>query len=354
MNLTALKCIAGLAALMLLSGCASEAKLERPYWPNPPDPTRYIYEGVIRNPDSIRQINRTKALLSGTAGQESQSGFGKPLDVAAYDGRVVVSDTANRVLHMFNLVTGETFHFGTRGDGKLSKPAGVGMDASGNVYVADVSARRVVMYDKTGHFKRLFGNDAGLVRPTDVCVSADGARIYVVDTGGVESDQHRVMVYDAAGAEVMVIGKRGGGNGEFNLPTQCDISPLDGRLFVLDAGNFRVQVFEPEGVFVRAWGKVGNQLGNLARPRGLAVDREGHVYVVDAAFANFQVFDGEGQLLLPVAGPSATDVPGGLSLPAGIAVDGKDFVYVVEQRFNKVEVLRKLNDGENPPASDKK
>lgn len=339
--------------MVLVAGCASQPdKPELPFWPKPPDPTRYVYEGVIRNPESLKQRTSTEIMLQGVSSKQGESYFVKPFDVAARDGRLVVSDTAARLVHLFDLRQGLTYQMGIRGDGKLQKPVGVGVDSAGNFYVADVSAQHVVVFDGTGHFKRIIGSKEALMRPTDVCASADGSMVYVVDLGGIESNQHRVVVYDAAGKLVKTIGQRGGGDGEFNLPSQCDVSLQDGRLFVLDAGNFRVQVFEPDGRFVRHWGKVGNELGNLARPRGLAVDEEGHVYVVDAAFANFQVFNPEGQLLLPVAGPSGVDVPGGFALPAGIAVDNKNYVYIVDQRFNKVEVLRKLT--QQGAAGDKK
>lgn len=340
---------------VLVIGCAAQPdKPELPFWPKPPDPTRYVYEGVIRNPESIKVRTKADVMLKGGGSRYSEGYFGKPMDVASRDGKLVVSDTAARIVHLFDLRTRETYQMGARGEGKLTKPSGVGIDGVGNIYVADVTAQRVAVYDGTGHFKRLIGSKQELVRPTDVCVNADGSRVYVVDLGGVESDQHRVVVYDAEGGLVKTIGQRGGADGEFNLPSQCDVSLKDGRLYVLDAGNFRVQVFEPDGTFVRRWGKVGNELGNLARPRGLAVDDDDHVYVVDAAFANFQVFDSDGQLLMPVAGPSGIDVPGGFALPAGIAVDNKNFVYIVDQKFNKVEVLRKLTQQELEWKGDKK
>jgi len=91
---------------------------------------------------------------------------------------------------------------------------------------------------------------------------------------------------------------------------------------------------------------VGTGLGDLARPRGLALDPEGNVYITDAAFANVQVFDPEGRLLLAIGEAGDADRPGRFALPIGIAVDETRRVYVVDQRFNKVEVYRRVGEAE--------
>jgi hypothetical protein len=64
---------------------------------------------------------------------------------------------------------------------------------------------------------------------------------------------------------------------------------------------------------------VGRNLGNLARPKGVAVDRESRVFVLDGAFENCQIFDEEGALLLFFGGPG--DQPGATNMPACVRVD---------------------------------
>ncbi|HEC18279.1 MAG TPA: hypothetical protein ENI97_02935, partial [Gammaproteobacteria bacterium] len=79
-----------------------------------------------------------------------------------------------------------------------------------------------------------------------------------------------------------------------------------------------------------------------ARPRGLAVDRDGNVYVTDAAYRNFQIFNPQGKLLLSIGDEGLEDKPGQFALPAGIAVDERGLVYVVDQLFMKVDVFRRI------------
>jgi DNA-binding beta-propeller fold protein YncE len=114
----------------------------------------------------------------------------------------------------------------------------------------------------------------------------------------------------------------------------------DGRLYVVDGGNFRVQIFDAKGGYLQSFGSVGKQMGNFARPKEIAADAEGNVYVVDSAFGNFQVFNPDGELLLFAGERSERDAPGRYMLPSGIAVDEDGRVYVVDQWFRKVDVFR--------------
>lgn len=224
----------------------------------------------------------------------------------------------------------------------MKKPSGVAVDGSGRVYVVDTTARRLVIYDELGLFLADIDGSADWVRPTAVAVSPRGERIAVVDTGGVDSDSHRVWIYGADRRRTQVLGRRGEAEGEFNLPADAAMGP-DATLWVLDAGNFRVQAFDAEGRFLRQFGSVGNGLGQLARPRGLAVDREGLVYVSDASLCNVQVFQPDGQLLLALGGRAREDAPGRYLLPARLCTDETGRLYVVDQFLHKVEVLRRLS-----------
>jgi sugar lactone lactonase YvrE len=114
----------------------------------------------------------------------------------------------------------------------------------------------------------------------------------------------------------------------------------DGRLYAVDGGNFRIQVFEQDGTFVRTFGQAGRQFGQFARPKGIDVGPDGNVYVVDAAFGNFQIFSPDGQLLLFVGQRANKNAPGIYALPAGIEVDEDGRVYVVEQFFSRVDIFR--------------
>jgi len=104
--------------------------------------------------------------------------------------------------------------------------------------------------------------------------------------------------------------------------------------------NFRVQVLDPKGHFLLTFGKIGNVPGCFSRPKGIALDSEGHIYVTDAAFNNIQIFDKEGKLLLYFGnfGSGLAD----LRLPAGMFIDKDDRIYVADQLNHRIQVYHYL------------
>ena len=338
-----------LLAFILLTAACATTKVEKqlpPVWPHPPDTPRFQYEYTLRSDLSLKNESGFD-LKSAITGENNTPNvvLVKPFDVAVREGRIIVSDTATTAIYLFLFPEREVLLFGRLGKGKLDKPLGVTISSSGEYYVADVIKRRVLVYEESGHFKQYIGGPEVFDRPTDVAVSNDGSRIYVVDAGGVTSINHRVTVFDAEGKKLFTFGRRGNAKGTFNLPTHITIAP-DGTVYVLDTGNFRVQAFDGNGTFLRLWGGVGIGFGQFARPRGIATDSDGNVYVTDARFGNFQIFNPKGRLLLAIGETSDTDSAGKYGLIAGIAVDETNRVFVVDQRFRKVEVIRRLSEEE--------
>ncbi len=337
--------------IALLAGCA--APQQKPdadnaiYWPEPPAPPRFVHVATLISETSIKPVTMEDRFRKALTGErEVPRIFSKPFGVAAKNGLVVVGDTVQRRCFIFNLQRKKVYPLGVAGrEGVLAKPLGIAIGANSEIYVADASAKRVYVYDAFGMYLRSIGERGELDRPTDVAVTPDGKRVYVVDTGGIDSLRHRVVAFSAEGEKLFEFGRRGLKAGEFNLPTQVSVAP-NGEIIVLDAGNFRVQVFTAEGRYQRSWGRVGRAFGDFARPRGLAVDADGNVYVSDTLFRNVQVFNPKGELLLAIGGDQKKDKPGTLAMPAGVAIDELQNVYIVDQFFKKVEVLHRLQASE--------
>ena len=315
-------------------------------WPLPPELPRFAYETSLRSAADVifeTDEDRLKRQLTGLS-RPDQRLLEKPGAVAAREGRVYVSDAVRRSIVVFDVPRRKVFQFGLRPPGTLGKPIAIAVDAARRVYVADATLRKVMVYDALGLFQHAVGDPSQLTRPTGVAVSADGGRIYIIDRADNESDSHRVLAYGGDG-KLREIGQRGRRDGQFNVPVQGAVS-ADGRLHVLDAGNFRVQTFDPEGGFVSSFGSPGTGLGQFARPRGLACDPDGRLYVTDAAFGNVQVFTPRGELLISIGRGAKRDRPGRYGLLTGAAVDETGRLYLVDQLFGKVEVIRKLTEAE--------
>lgn len=336
-------------AVVVLSACAPVSPVgerksgdNRLVYPAAPDDPRFIYERTIRGSADVVPEKEESALKRALTGQAlTTEALGKPYAVATYRGRVFVSDSTDHFIKVFDVPQGKYFKIGDQdGDGQLTKPLGLDIDAAGTLYVADASAKTIFAFDKDGKFLRKIAGPKFFDRLSSVTVDPEGERIYVVDIGGVTSELHRVRVFDARnGKHLYDIGKRGSGPGELNLPRDLAIGK-NGQLYVVDGGNFRVQVFDRNGKYLSSFGTVGKQLGNFARPKEIATDRDGNVYVADAAFGNFQIFNAEGELLMFIGERSETEGPGKYMLPAGITVDQDGRIYFVDQWFRKIDIFR--------------
>ena len=140
----------------------------------------------------------------------------------------------------------------------------------------------------------------------------------------------------------MTSGSFGNGPGQFNFPTNIT-RRADGRLYVTDTMNFRVQAFGPDGAFLSQFGKLGDAAGDFDKPKGIAVDSAGHIYVVEGLNDAVQVFDESGRLLLVFGESGSGD--GQFWLPSGIAIVN-DIVYVSDSANRRVQVFQYLKGGQ--------
>lgn len=331
---------------LLLGGCSSQPQVPDrapPVYPAPPDEARFIFERSLRYSSNIETMTAAKRLRQYATGESEQvKGLVKPYAVAAHQGRVYVTDTVQRNVILFDIPNSRYAEFGMEKPGQLLKPTGIDISAEGEIYVADVSARRITVFDLEGTFLRHIGSKVQLVRPTGVAVSADGQRVYVIDTGGVDSDKHQLHIFDSqSGEHLDSIGKRGTEDGDFNLPLQVS-SAKDGRVYVVDKGNFRVQGFDSDGAHEISFGSIGRYPGNFFSPKGISTDPDGNIYVIDTAFGNVQLFNPEGQLLMVIGQRGQSSLPGNYMLPAGIDVDEDGRVYITDQFFRKVDIYRPI------------
>lgn len=333
---------------LVMTGCATSqpelTEIPAPVFPSPPDEARIIYERSLISSADVEIESEDSAFKRFVTGaRRTGIGMGKPFGVTVHQGRVFVSDTLKRQVIAFDVRMGKFIEIGIKSPGQLIRPMGLDVDLQGNLYVCDATLKQILVFDRDGKYLRRFGKAEMFDRPAGLTVTPEGDRVFVVDTGGVSSDRHRVLVFDPSSGELLnTISRRGNGEGELNLPREATVG-LDGNLYVVDGGNFRVQVFTPTGEYLRSFGAIGRRSGQFSRPKGIGVDPDGNIYVADTAFGNFQIFNMQGQLLLAVGSRNSVPGPARFMLPAGLAVDEDGRIYMVDQYFKKVEVFRPVS-----------
>jgi DNA-binding beta-propeller fold protein YncE len=187
-----------------------------------------------------------------------------------------------------------------------------------------------------------------------VAVAADGT-LFVID-----SFQDHIRVFDREGNPVATWGESGDGPGQFRFHVSgggyygdLAIGP-DGNLYVMEPFNNRIQVLNPDGAFLRTWGELGDEPGQLAQPGGIAVDAARRVYVTDLAHDRLQIFSSDGQFLASWELSAAEGGP--LQAPADVAVDATGAVYVTDSeqsrvyRFDLGGAITGSFDGSDSPA----
>jgi DNA-binding beta-propeller fold protein YncE len=170
---------------------------------------------------------------------------------------------------------------------------GVAVDKRDHVFVFHRGAHPIIEFDKAGTVVRSWG-DGVFVRPHALKFDPEG-NLWAADDQG-----HIVVKMDDKGRVRMVLGRKnlkGETNDLFNRPTDIAFG-LKGEVYITDGyGNSRVVQYTRDGNFVRAWGRKGAGEGEFDLPHGIAVDRRGRVYVGDRENRRIQVFDADGKFL---------------------------------------------------------
>jgi DNA-binding beta-propeller fold protein YncE len=213
---------------------------------------------------------------------------------------------------------------------ELVEVAGVATDSQGRAYVFNRGVHPVIVFDSDGTFLRSWG-EGGFVRPHGITIGP-GDFVYLVD-----DQDHTVRKYTRDGELVWTLGTSGQGSltgvqrsdyrtisragPPFNQPTNVALAPT-GELYVSDGyGNARIHKFSADGRLLLSWGEPGGGPRQFRVPHGIAVDGEGRVFVADRENSRLQLFDPDGGFIA-----EWTDVV----RPCEVFVDAEDNVFVAE------------------------
>ncbi len=299
-------------------------------------------------------------------GPYSDARFNLPNAISASEDGAVVADSANHTIRKLNFTTravstiaGGPGSFGRR-DGRgtealFNYPNGVAIHASGDLYVADSRGNTIRRISPDGTVVQIAGGaddsyvdgpagTASLNYPFGIAVAPDRTVYFT------EQQRHTVRVLRPDGSVATLAGREnlpgvGNGTGQaalFNLPSGVALD-RDGNLYVADTGNHVIRrlnvstgaVTSFAGFFENPGSADGN--GTAARfrfPRGVAIDAEGNVLVADSNNHTIRRISPAGDVTTVAGAPGSQGTANGnagtarFSFPFGIAVDQAGIIYV--------------------------
>jgi sugar lactone lactonase YvrE len=351
---------AAVGMLLLAGGCAlgRGPDLKPLVWPEPPQRPRIEFVTAVASERDLEGgFSMRRFVEVGLIGAEQRVWhLYQPIAVVPSDDgkRVYVADYSQALLYIFDFERGGTEVIGS--EGGFSRPIGVALDGAGRVYVCDQKAKAVQILTPDGKAQGRLPLDH-IEQPGGIAIDRTRGLLYVVDTGGYDSTEHGVRVYDLQGTYLRSVGEgRGAGPGELYFPTYVAVDGT-GQVYVSDTMNGRVSIFDAEGTFLRVIGKRGDGFGEFDKPKGVALDTFGNLYVVDSSWSNVQIFNSRGDVLLYFGGRSR--YPGMLENPTGIAIDRENRIYVCDTFNHRLNVYRLVNTTAadsfvNPAPADEK
>ena len=326
-------------------GVGDDPGLSRLMWPPGPDIPRYQFAGqligeenFVRDEAADGALTRFFRWLVGLSDERPRS-LQRPQGVAVdADGRILVSDVSRAAVFVFDNVAGELriLEYAS-GQRRFVAPIGIATDGDGSFWVADAELGIIAHLLPDGTTLAPIG--AGeLERPTGLARDPDSGRLYVADTYG-----HVIREFSRDGEPLRTFGKRGHDAAGFNYPTHLAIR--DGELYVTDTMNSRVQILRIDsGEILRSVGRRGLYTGNLVRPKGVATDADGNIYVVESLYDNLLIFNNKGQFLMPIGGVGHE--VGKFYLPSGVAVDDLGRIFVADTFNGRVAIFQYLGNNQ--------
>lgn len=213
----------------------------------------------------------------------------------------------------------------------FTEAVGVAVDSRERVYVFCRAEHPLLVFDMEGRFLKSMGE--GLFkRPHGIYIDNED-KLYLADDEG-----HAVQVLDPEGKRLMTLGSGNPAETGFAIdasPVQHSAGPFnrvtnvarhpDGSLYVADGyGNARVHKFTGDGRHEFSWGEPGGGPGQFNLPHGIAVGRDGTVYVCDRENARIQLFSDTGEYKGEWGFPDR---------PADIFIDPQENIYIAELGF---------------------
>ncbi len=211
------------------------------------------------------------------------------------DGYLMVTDALRADVQRFTTTGDFVDSFGSNETGAtlLEKPEGIGVDTDGNIWVGDYLSGYLQKYTPDLEHQATYsgpGSDEGMTLESEFMTIYQG-RLFIAEAGN-----HRISVFNVQGDFEFSFGTPGALEGQLSRPEAVK-QDTQGRLVVSDFGNDRIQIFDTQGKFLDGFGTRGSEPGEFRKPTGIAIDANNNIYVADSGNNRIQVFSSNGVFL---------------------------------------------------------
>jgi len=311
-----------MAALSVLAGCQHEVVVKEEtspvFFPPPPNQPKLQFLTSYSGQEvaSVQKRSFLETYVLGDTSSVPQGAIVQPYGLAIYDGKIYVCDVGQNNIKVLDIAN-HSFEIFPSGR-SLQNPVNIFIESDGTKYIADAQGGCVVVYDVNDKLLGFLGKQLR-IKPTDLVVVKD--KLYLTD-----ANNNQVLVLDKHSGELLkTFGKKmtnetEGATDEFAMIAGLAVDSQN-NVYVTDKLKGVVTKFAPDGVVVRTYSRPGSLPDCLVRGKGIKLDSEDRLWVVDAGPAMaVKVYRNNDGRFLMIFGLSGVG-PGQMYMPASIVID---------------------------------
>ena len=263
-------------------------------------------------------------------------GVNKPYGVTTNSkGNALVAENSGHCISTFTAEGIKIKSFGSNGSGQgqFNGPTGVAVDNDDNIYVADQQNNRIQKFTAGGQFIASVGSKGDqplqFTNPVGIGFNNKNKKLYICD-----QSNHRVQILNTDLTFHASFGSRGSANAQF---LNCLHAAFDsgGNVYITDYFNNRIQVFTPEGKFLREI--KATPKGSVPNAYAIAIDSSDNVYVSERANHCVHIFNSRGKFLTSFGSTGTKE--GQFDGPYGLHIDRNDRVLVCDSSNGRIQIF---------------
>ena len=245
------------------------------------------------------------------------------------DEKIIVADSGNSKIQLFDTHGKFLTRFGQFGSNptQLNYPTSIATNSEGLIYIGDFNNNRIQVYSEKGTLINTIDQKAigEVISPLALAIDEEDY-LYIANRTG------KIIVLDRNGNLKLSFGKAGSKDGYLSYPNGIAVGPSK-HIYISDSGNFRVQVFDENGKFLKS---IDQQGIKTAVPKGIAVDSNEWIYIVDNFQHRVNVFDKDWKYLFSFGIRGLNE--GELNYPNGIFVKSNK-VYITDRENDRIAIF---------------